>query len=121
MKPKKRPRPGAPADPARRKVLAQLGSLAAYTAPVMTTLLASTEARALHKPGHVANPVPNLCDRSPPPAVCDRLPPAPCEGPGKPPFCELGSLGGGPEMGAFEGDAGAWSGDEASGSWGSDY
>lgn len=92
------------ADPARRRVLARLGAFAVYTAPVMTTLLASTEARATHKPGHVVGPL-DVCSGPNRPPACDRLPPGPCEGPGNNPLCdvagEVGSLGGSPETASF--------------------
>lgn len=106
-------------DPGRRKLLLQLGALAIYTAPVMTTLLASTEAHALHRPGHVADGAPDLCDRNPPPAGCDKLPADPCEV-GRPGLCDVGSLGGSPEMEAFDGGDDRVA-DDFGGAWDSDY
>lgn len=111
--------PGVLLDPDRRKLLLQLGALAVYTAPIMTTLLASTEAHALHRPGHVVDGAPDLCSRNPPPAGCDKLPANPCEV-GRPGLCDVGSLGGSPEMEAFGGGVDPVA-DDFGGAWDADY
>jgi len=89
------------ADPSRRKVLARLGAFAAYTAPVMTTLLIATEARAHHAPGHVIGPV-DVCAAPNAPPACGSLPEGPCAGNPSSPVCQVGSLGAGPESAGFD-------------------